>query len=162
MKRLILPAALILPMTLAACGDASDEPETLAEPTLETSTVTSEETASSESSSSEEISEEPMSEEPAPEEPASEEPEPNLGPCDPGAFNLEGPTETVVPYCDGQWAHAAKMQTDYSVKVRWDGSQWVRIDPQGELNSGAWCYDHGYWLDQGAPAEFVAELTECY
>lgn len=157
MKRLILAATVILPLTLAACDEANDEPEALAEPTLETSTVTSEETTSSDSSSSEESSEEP-----APEEPVSEEPEPNLGPCDPGAFNLEGPTETVVSYCDGQWAHAAKWQTDYSVKVRWDGSQWVQLDPQGQFDSGAWCYDHGYWLDQGASAEFVAELTECY
>ncbi|STC69133.1 Uncharacterised protein [Corynebacterium pilosum] len=152
MKRLILAATVILPLTLAGCDEANDEPETLAEPTLETSTVTSEETTSSDSSSSEESAEEPT----------SEEPEPNLGPCDPGAFNLEGPTETVVPYCDGQWAHAAKWQTDHRVSVRWDGSQWTRLEHQGELDSGAWCYDHGYWLDQGAPAEFVAELTECY
>lgn len=86
---------------------------------------------------------------------------PKVGSCEPGVFNLEGPTETVVTYCDGQWARVGKAQTDYVTYQYWNGSQWDLITSDGETFTGFPCYDTEYWKAQGAPREITDAMIPC-
>lgn len=71
------------------------------------------------------------------------------------------PELDVVSYCDGDWAKIGKAQTDWTVRMYWDGAQWVQPEFDGETRMGMMqgCYLRESFADVGLPPE---ELTTPY
>lgn len=75
--------------------------------------------------------------------------------------DIDTPELDVVSYCDGEWAKIGKNQTDWIVRIHWDGSRWVQPEFDGEKRMGMTqgCYLRESFADIGLPP---AELTTPY
>ncbi|KQB86088.1 hypothetical protein Clow_01441 [Corynebacterium lowii] len=74
-----------------------------------------------------------------------------------------GPGDTIVEYCDGQWAHPMLPHTsrDFS-PLRWDGSAWQPVPSAGTLQNTSWsCWDTRDLAAQGAPQEIIDSVIPC-
>ncbi|MDY6050371.1 MAG: hypothetical protein SPI77_07480 [Corynebacterium sp.] len=66
-----------------------------------------------------------------------------------------------VMYCDGQWLHVGKLQTDRLGLFSWTGTQWSRYEHDGTTLTGFGCYDRAGLVQAGAPEELIGDLLLC-
>lgn len=89
------------------------------------------------------------------------------GSCEPEAFNevVDGwpsPFETIVSFCDGEWAKAAAGGTDDTRGFRFIDGTWTSIKYDGTQEISSYpCYDHDRLRKEGAPDELLDHMTEC-
>ena len=89
------------------------------------------------------------------------------GSCEPEAFDevVDGwptPFETIVSFCDGEWAKAAAGGTDDTRGFHFIDGTWTSIKYDGTQEiSGYPCYDHDRLRKEGAPDELLDHMTEC-
>lgn len=162
-------AAVSAACALVACGeqnaqttDDAQDAATAATPVistiLSTSLVTVTEGASAENT-------EPTVSDPATSQPPTSEPTSRAAPVGPSVeercelgrltSDLGVPELDVLSYCDGQWAKIGKNQTDWIVRMYWNGSRWVQPEFDGEKRMGLTqgCYLRESLADVGLPPE---------
>ncbi|MCT1451212.1 hypothetical protein [Corynebacterium sp. p3-SID1194] len=89
------------------------------------------------------------------------------GSCEPEAFDevVDGwptPFETIVSFCDGEWAKAAAGGTDDTRGFHFIDGTWTSIKYDGTQEiSGYPCYDHDRLRKEGAPDELLDHMSEC-
>lgn len=147
-------AAVSAALALVACGEQStsateEAPDTTAAAAPSTSTVVSTSVVT--------VTESAPTTTAAPAGPSVEER------CELGRLtsDIGIPELDAVSYCDGQWAKIGKNQTDWIVRMYWDGARWVQPEFDGETRMGLsqGCYLRESFADVGLPP---AELTMPY
>ena len=89
------------------------------------------------------------------------------GSCEPEAFDevvdsWPTPFETIVSFCDGEWAKAAAGGTDDTRGFRFIDGTWTSIKYDGTQEISSYpCYDHDRLRKEGAPDELLDHMTEC-
>ncbi|HEY4598349.1 hypothetical protein [Corynebacterium sp.] len=73
------------------------------------------------------------------------------------------PGEEIALFCDGEWLHAAKYQTDFLWIEHYDGSRWQKVDYDGRNPGGLQspCYSEAKLRKKGAPQELIDEIILC-
>ena len=102
----------------------------------------------------------------ADEENAPQEETRALGSCDSAAIEAaEGgwSSHAIVTYCDGEWARAATYATDDMRGFHFVDGTWKQVEAHGnQVISGYPCYDDDRLRAEGAPEDFIQQMTKCF